>query len=99
MIALVEGTGPTVATRLKRHVLVVNGIGISGGWGLKALTGGIGPTVPLWSLKLALAYHSSGMGLACAYIACHGHAGLLRVPSLLLSLHLMGCTLRLWLVQ
>lgn len=64
---------------------VVYGTGIKGGWGLKALTGGIGPTVPLWSLKLALAYHSSAMGLACAHIARLGRVGLLRVSSSLLS--------------
>lgn len=31
------------------------------GWGIKALTGGLPPTIPLWSLKLALAYYNSSL--------------------------------------
>ncbi|KAK9828929.1 hypothetical protein WJX72_002853 [[Myrmecia] bisecta] len=39
-----------------------------GGWGVKALTGGLPPTVPLWSLKLALAYHNSTVANATAEV-------------------------------
>jgi hypothetical protein len=41
----------------------------TGGCRVKGLTGGIGPTVPLWSLKLALAFYRSGTGLATARVA------------------------------
>lgn len=41
----------------------------AGGWGLRALTGGLPPAVPLWSLRLALAYTDSGLGLAAARVA------------------------------
>lgn len=41
----------------------------AGGWGLKALTGGVLPTVPLWSLRLTLGFSDSGPALAAAAVA------------------------------
>ena len=40
-----------------------------GGWGAKALTGGLPPTVPLWSLRLALSYHDSALALAASELS------------------------------
>ena len=36
---------------------------------MKDLTGGVGATVALWSLKQAVAFYRSGIGLAMAQIA------------------------------
>ena len=36
---------------------------------MRALAGGLPPAVPLWSLKLALQYRDSALGLAAARIA------------------------------
>ena len=41
----------------------------AGGHGVRALAGGLPPAVPLWSLKLALQYCDSGLGLAAASVA------------------------------
>lgn len=40
-----------------------------GGWGLKALAGGLPPTVPLWSLRLGLAFHDSALALAASELS------------------------------
>ena len=40
-----------------------------GGWGLRALTGGLPPTVPLWSLRLALSFHDSAPALAASALS------------------------------
>ncbi len=58
----------------------------AGGWGVRALTGGLPPAVPLWSLRLALAYTDSGLGLAAARVAEQRAAERAHFPLLPLSL-------------
>lgn len=42
----------------------------------KSLCGGLPPAIPLWSLKLACAYHDSCLGQACLHLAAvHAKSG------------------------
>ena len=45
---------------------------------MREFGGGLPPTVPLWSLRLALAYYDSGLGLAAAHVT--EQRGMRRIP-------------------
>ena len=46
------------------------------GGSFKSLCGGLPPAIPLWSLKLACAYHDSCLGQACLHLAAvHAKSG------------------------
>ncbi|KAK9819157.1 hypothetical protein WJX81_007920 [Elliptochloris bilobata] len=49
--------------------LLGHGRATQGGWGLRALAGGLPPTVPLWSLRLALALQDSAPAFAASALA------------------------------
>ena len=53
----------------------------AGGWGLRELTGGLPPAVPLWSLRLALDYLDCPLAQASTLVACSGRPKCIPRPA------------------